>query len=407
MSVESKILRAGRWLTKRRNILLAPLFAAALLSARSAPSLFWELAWDVSGVCCVAGGIWLRLLAASYHDSSDHAEPITAGPYSWVRHPLYLSNFLLGLGIILATGWWPMVAIYGLVFLPLHWVIARSEEVHLTGLYGAKYETYRRTVPAILPLRRFRGPRYGSRSRYKLKKGKENIKSAAYLAGMLAFLLVKSLRHAVRLQVLPPLPWRVALLAAGVSVAAIALRPNVRSKWLRVFLTILCVVCMLLVIVHVPGVLPAPVVTTVPAVSVSPAAVAPAVSVPVVHTPVPVEPKQVFSPARRSLPRLGFLPRTRTFLWNHLDIVGGAVSFGAAALIEKEQEEHNFKAGEDLGEASQVGLGAAFALGLWRQWRGPAAFDEGLSKKDPWSLRVRPAVERNSVSLVAVFKRRF
>ncbi len=149
-----------------------------------------------------------------------------------------------------------MVAAYGLFFLPIHWVIARSEEVHLIEQYGAKYETYRRAVPAILPWRRFQGPRYGSRSGRKLKEGKEVLKSAGHLVGMLAFLLIKSLRYKMNLPAFPPLTWTTGLLAAGAAAAAIALRPHIRSKRLRAFPTILCVACVRWIVVHVPGVLP-------------------------------------------------------------------------------------------------------------------------------------------------------
>ena len=403
MFAEYCIVRSGRWLTKRRSVLLAPLFTAALLSARMAPSVPWELAQDLLGVCCLAGGTWLRLLAASYHDSSHHAEPITAGPYAWVRHPLYLSNFLLGLGIVLVTGWWPMVAVYVLVFLPLHWVIARSEEVHLAELYGGKYEVYRRAVPAILPWRRFKGPRYGSRSSFKLEKGKEEWKVAGYVAGVLGLLLVKNWRQAVTLPALPPLPLGAGLLAAAMAITAVILRPRVRFKWLRACQTVISVACVLLIVVHVPGVLrtpaPSPAAATAPVVSVPPAGSA--------ALPAELRPAAASRTQESQWP--GLIHRVGAFLWNHLDLVGGAVSFGIASLVEEEHEERNggFKMTTDLGEASQVGLGVAFALGMWKQWHGTSELSESEPGNDPWRLRMRPVAEPDRFSLLATVKRRF
>ena len=257
MAEDHWIVRSGCWLTKRRGVLLAPLFTAALISARPAPLLWLEVTRDLIGLACLAGGTWLRLLAASYHDSSHHAEPITAGPYAWVRHPLYLANFLLGLGIVLVTGWWPIVTVYVLVFLPLHFVIARSEEVHLIQLYGRTYEDYLRSVPAILPWKRFTGTRYGSRSGFKLEKGKEGLKVVGYLAGVAAILMVKYWRQTIWMPSLQPLPLGVEVLAAATAILAVILRPRLRSKWLRISQTIIAVGCTLLIVVHLRGVLPA------------------------------------------------------------------------------------------------------------------------------------------------------
>ena len=247
-------VRAGRWLTKRRSIILAPLFTVALLTARFASSYPVELLRDLFGLACIVGGARLRLIAASYHDSEHGPGPITAGPYAWIRHPLYLANFLLGLGIILIAGWWPMLAAYLLLFLTVHALIIRSEEFHLTSQYGSQYEEYLRSVPGIFPWRRYRGPKEGLRSGYKIREGREYLKVLGYGAGIVAMLLFKRWRQTV---VLPTLPrWTIghSLLFCGLALTAIILRPETRSKWLRACLTAIAVASVVLVVLHLPGV---------------------------------------------------------------------------------------------------------------------------------------------------------
>ena len=212
---------------------------------------------DAAGVACLLFGIWLRMLSASYHDSSHHAEPITAGPYGWVRHPLYLSNFLLGFGIVLIAGWWPMVVAYTLFFIPVHFLIARAEEVHLTNFYRGKYRAYLQSVPALLPWRPYRGPRYGSRSEYKLSKGRERIKIVGYAAGVLGILLIKELRLLFQFPQIHPLP-RALWVACLVGILlGVILRPKIHSALLRASQTALVICCAIVLAVHMPGIWPA------------------------------------------------------------------------------------------------------------------------------------------------------
>lgn len=260
MGQEPLIMLVGRWLTKRRSILFAPLFAAVLLAARIGKSPWSEVVLDAAGVVFVWAGTRLRLVAASYHESDYHSEPITAGPYAWIRHPLYLANFLLGMGIVMVAGWWPMMLAYVLVFIPIHAVIMKSEEVHLASLYGERYQAYRRAVPALLSWRPYVGPRYGQRSSFKIQKGMERWKAAGYFAGMAAILLVKQIRRAQVLPPLRPMPSALWVVCAGVAILAMVVRPKLRSSILRSAQTVLAVCAVLMMVAQLPGVWPAGVV---------------------------------------------------------------------------------------------------------------------------------------------------
>lgn len=75
----------------------------------------------------------------------------STGIYATVRHPLYLGNFFMWLGIALFTAnFWFVVA-----FIFLYWIyyerIMYAEEEFLREKYGATYVEWAEKTPAILP----------------------------------------------------------------------------------------------------------------------------------------------------------------------------------------------------------------------------------------------------------------
>lgn len=83
----------------------------------------------------------------------DGHEFIRSGPFARVRHPAYLSMILEHVGIALVLGSWITFVITMLIFLPTLRARVRREEVALVRQFGAAYEAYRATTPAILPCR--------------------------------------------------------------------------------------------------------------------------------------------------------------------------------------------------------------------------------------------------------------
>lgn len=254
--VHQWILASGRWLTKRRGILLAPIFTVALIGSRWAHSLRLEWAQDLAGVACLLLGSRLRFLAVSYHECEKDADssPLTAGPYAWVRHPLYLANFLLGLGIVLLAGWWPMILFYCLFFLPTHALIARSEEMHLIHLYRQKYEFYRRSVPALIPWRRYRGDAYGTPTPIKIRSGKEWFKNLGFIAGAIGILAIKEFKGLILLQAPHPLSIPMCFLWASLILLVTILRPQTRPSWARHCEMVLAIAAAFQLAIHIPGV---------------------------------------------------------------------------------------------------------------------------------------------------------
>ena len=75
---------------------------------------------------------------------------VTAGPYRWVRHPIYALSILLMLMTAVVVQTVPMVIAAGLHFYVM-WRKARHEEGHLLTHFGAEYERYCDRVGRFCP----------------------------------------------------------------------------------------------------------------------------------------------------------------------------------------------------------------------------------------------------------------
>jgi hypothetical protein len=71
--------------------------------------------------------------------------------YSTVRHPLYLGNFLLWLGVALFAHTWWLLLIVILAFVVYYERIMLAEEEFLTTRFGAEYEAWAGRTPAFVP----------------------------------------------------------------------------------------------------------------------------------------------------------------------------------------------------------------------------------------------------------------
>src|SRR4029078_2894635 len=79
------------------------------------------------------------------------AQVNTTGMYSIVRHPLYLGNFLIGLGIALVQAAWWLPVIYSLAFWIYYERIMFAEEAFLEQKFGATYRRWGAATPPFLP----------------------------------------------------------------------------------------------------------------------------------------------------------------------------------------------------------------------------------------------------------------
>jgi protein-S-isoprenylcysteine O-methyltransferase Ste14 len=103
--------------------------------------------------------IWLRHRAIralgkfwSLHvEIREEHEFIQFGPYSWVRHPTYLSMILELIAVALILKAIVMGIVIFLLFIPALVYRLRLEEAALVSKFGEAYREYCRRVPALIP----------------------------------------------------------------------------------------------------------------------------------------------------------------------------------------------------------------------------------------------------------------
>lgn len=110
---------------------------------------FIEKSVNLYGLLVVASGYLIRVWAAGYIHKN--AEVTKAGPYKLLRHPLYLGNFMVGLGFTVFLSLWQMVVIYAITFSIVYYKKMKQEERFLEDKFGAEYREYRKTTPFIFP----------------------------------------------------------------------------------------------------------------------------------------------------------------------------------------------------------------------------------------------------------------
>lgn len=149
---DKPVTLAKFWLRSRVPLgFLAAAWYLSLVQPASALLLAASTIWT-------AAGCGLRSWAAGYLLKGKRVA--TGGPYAYVRNPLYLGSFLIGFGFAMAlyqvllppsVAFFWMIALAG--FLSVYRAKTLAEEKELAASLGPAYETYRKRVPAFLPLR--------------------------------------------------------------------------------------------------------------------------------------------------------------------------------------------------------------------------------------------------------------
>ena len=97
-----------------------------------------------------------------YGSQVKSASLVAAGPYRYVRNPLYFANLLLAVGVgALASPAGFVFLVIGM--LTFHYRLILREESELRAARGQSYEAYLRAVPRIFPSARPRVPPSGQR----------------------------------------------------------------------------------------------------------------------------------------------------------------------------------------------------------------------------------------------------
>lgn len=75
----------------------------------------------------------------------------TTGIYATVRHPLYVGNYLMFLGVLLFVGAWWFALVGSLLFWLYYERIMYAEEEFLRETYGERYTDWASETPAFVP----------------------------------------------------------------------------------------------------------------------------------------------------------------------------------------------------------------------------------------------------------------
>ena len=115
------------------------------------------------GFAVLLAGELIRMWSVSYAGGETRTTSVgapslcTAGPYGFVRNPIYVGNMLMYLGIVIVAGS-PNLMLMALAtmsfFIIQYSLIISLEEEKLDELFGPDYTTYKSNVRAIVP--RFR-----------------------------------------------------------------------------------------------------------------------------------------------------------------------------------------------------------------------------------------------------------
>lgn len=163
------------------------------------PDLFSAIgitALEITSLVCSLAGLLIRILTVGYTPKNTSGRNTaqgqvadtlnTSGIYSVVRHPLYLGNYFMWLGVaILAGDLWFWVS-FTLLYALYYERIMYAEEQFLTNKFGETYLSWASVTPAIIPaFRVWKGPAL----RFSWKKVVKKEKNGLFAIFLLLWLL--------------------------------------------------------------------------------------------------------------------------------------------------------------------------------------------------------------------------
>lgn len=164
MALKEDYERIGQFLFKFRSfvpLILFPFYLSVIYFQRknfgdfSSEYLWLTLCFFISSI-----GLFIRSLAVGYAAPNTSGRNVKAqvadsinktGMYSIVRHPLYLGNSFIWLGIAMRLKiWWVVVIVMTYYWLYYEKIIFTEEE-YLRKKFGFEYEEWANRVPLIFP----------------------------------------------------------------------------------------------------------------------------------------------------------------------------------------------------------------------------------------------------------------
>ena len=243
MALRERLEEDGGWLSRWRSKVPLEKLALCVVALRPYPRPGGDersdAAWEGGGLLVAAAGVVVRALTVGHsprgtsgrNTRGQQAESLsTTGMYSVVRHPLYLGNLLMGLGVALFPREPWLVLVYLLVFWIYYERIMLAEEAYLRERFGARFEAWARRTPAIVPdLRAWTPPALPFSFRTVLRREYSGV--FGVIVALFALELIGDLRTGRGLKVDPM--WRI-LLGGGFLLWASLRALKRRTRWLDV-----------------------------------------------------------------------------------------------------------------------------------------------------------------------------
>jgi protein-S-isoprenylcysteine O-methyltransferase Ste14 len=118
----------------------------------------------LAGVIIVGAGMAFRMYTASYlfgrHIETEIGASFlcSSGPFAYIRNPLYLGNFIIGIGMAVSLNEWYGYAIFFCQYTLVYSFLIPYEERYLLDKFGYVYTDYSTQVRRFLPrLRGYKG----------------------------------------------------------------------------------------------------------------------------------------------------------------------------------------------------------------------------------------------------------
>lgn len=160
----SEWIRTGTWLFRKRSYAPVPLAVLILVYTAIRPRVMggdaWTAFWLGLGLLLGALGLAIRAITVGSTPGGTSgrgtrrmqaASLNTSGAYSLVRHPLYLGNFLMWLGVAAFAGQPLALVLTALVFWPYYERIMVAEEAFLADSFPDDFARWADGTPAFFP----------------------------------------------------------------------------------------------------------------------------------------------------------------------------------------------------------------------------------------------------------------
>ena len=184
MALREEMQRSGHWFFRRRGYLPLVLILPTLIALWQFKLPFHshkvQEVWEAVCLAVALLGLGIRICTVGHVPRGTSgrntkrqkaAELNTTGVYSIVRHPLYLGNFLIWLGISMFYCAWWLVVIFVLSFWLYYERIMLAEEEFLREKFGKAFLEWADRTPAFIPrFSQWQSPSLGFSLRMVLKR---------------------------------------------------------------------------------------------------------------------------------------------------------------------------------------------------------------------------------------------